>query len=83
VSELFRPRATHCRVSGFEYMDREPDETSPASPRAPSGGIAMLLLIVLALVVAAFLAWALISRSASAPTPAATADPKVPPAGAR
>jgi hypothetical protein len=64
-------------------MAHEPDETNPANPRNPSGGMAMLLLAVLVIVVAAFFAWALLGRSASAPTPAATANPQVAPAAAR
>jgi hypothetical protein len=64
-------------------MDRDPDETSPANPRNPSGGLAMLLLAVLVIVIAALLAWALLGRSASAPTPAAAANPQAAPAAAR
>jgi hypothetical protein len=64
-------------------MIRKPDETNPANPRNPSGGMAMLLLTALAIVVAALLGWALLGRSASAPAPAATAKPPVPAASAR
>jgi hypothetical protein len=58
-------------------MAHEPDETNPANPRNPAGGMAMLLLAVLVILIAAFLAWALLGRSASAPTPTATANPPV------
>jgi len=64
-------------------MTREPDETNPANPRRREGGMAMLLLAILVILVAALLAWALLGRSAQAPTPAATANPQVPPASAR
>jgi len=58
-------------------MAREPDETNPANPRRREGGMALLLLAILAIVVAALLAWALLGRAAQAPTPAATANPQV------
>ncbi|MBV9930247.1 MAG: hypothetical protein JO013_04800 [Alphaproteobacteria bacterium] len=60
-------------------MALEPDDPNPANPRRPNGGMAMLLLAILIILVGALIAWALIGRSAKAPTPAATANPPVAP----
>jgi hypothetical protein len=63
-------------------MEREPDQSSPANPRVPSGGMSMLLLAILVLVVGVLLAWALLRSDPGAPKPAATGSPPVMPAGA-
>ena len=63
-------------------MDREPDETSPANPRAPNGGFSILLLAILVLVVGVLLAWGLMRSDPGAPRPASTGNPPVMPAGA-
>jgi hypothetical protein len=62
-------------------MEREPDRTSPANPRTPSGGMSILLLSILVLVVGVLLAWGLLRSHPGAPTPTATGTPPVMPAG--
>jgi hypothetical protein len=62
-------------------MEREPERTSPANPRASSGGMSILLLAILVIVVALLLAWGLLRSDAGAPKPSATGNPPVMPAG--